>query len=89
MATRSQVDRFSNLLMIASEGGIVRLGELGSFVGEENNPAGWHKDLCDVEFVVAETVARLGVQISGMFLLLKNLPMRLPRLILSLWRACR
>jgi len=67
MATRSQVNQLSNLPMVTSEGTIVPLGELGSFVLETNEPIIWHKDLRDVEFVVGEMEGRLGAPIYGMF----------------------
>ena len=67
MATRSQVNQLSNLPMVTSDGTIAPLGELGRFELEANEPIIWHKDLRDVEFVVAEMEGRLGAPIYGMF----------------------
>lgn len=67
MATRSQVSQLSNLPMMTSEGTTLPLGELGTFVLEDNDSIIWHKDLRDVEFVVGEMEGRLGAPIYGMF----------------------
>ena len=67
MATRSQVSQLSNLPMMTTSGTTIPLGEVGTFVLEENNPIVWHKDLRDVEFVVGEMEGRLGAPIYGMF----------------------
>jgi len=67
MATRSQVNQLSNLPMVTADGTIAPLGELGRFELEANEPIIWHKDLRDVEFVVAEMEGRLGAPIYGMF----------------------
>ncbi|MCK5395876.1 MAG: efflux RND transporter permease subunit, partial [Gammaproteobacteria bacterium] len=67
LATRSQVSQLSNLPMMTTAGTTIPLGEVGSFVLQENNPIVWHKDLRDVEFVVGEMEGRLGAPIYGMF----------------------
>jgi len=67
MATRSQVSQLSNLPMMTTSGTTIPLGEVGTFVLQENNPIVWHKDLRDVEFVVGEMEGRLGAPIYGMF----------------------
>ena len=67
LATRSQVNQLSNLPMVTSDGTTVPLGELGRFILEMEEPIIWHKDLRDVEFVVAEMEGRLGAPIYGMF----------------------
>lgn len=67
LALRSEVSRLLDLPVPAADGSTVPLGELGRFIRVMEDPIIYHKDLRPVEYVVAETMGRLGAPIYGMF----------------------
>ena len=65
-AQRAQPNRLGSLPIPTASGGTVQLSELGQFIHVNENPIIFHKDLRPVEYVVGETLGRLGAPIYGM-----------------------
>ena len=65
-ANRAQPSRLSTLPIPTSDGRTVQLSELGRFVKVPEDPIVFHKDLRAVEYVVGDTLGRLGAPIYGM-----------------------
>lgn len=63
---RSDIERVGNLPIISSEGRVIPVAELGSFVKVARDSVIYHKDLRPVEYVVGEMEGRLGAPIYGM-----------------------
>ncbi|MEE9322410.1 MAG: efflux RND transporter permease subunit [Granulosicoccus sp.] len=65
-AQRAQPSRLGSLPIPTANGGTALLSELGKFVRVQEDPIVYHKDLRAVEYVVGETLGRLGAPIYGM-----------------------
>jgi multidrug efflux pump subunit AcrB len=66
LAQRSEVTRLGDLPIHSSTGVIVPLRELGRFEQVWEDPIIYHKDLRDVEYVVAEVGGKLAAPVYGM-----------------------
>ncbi|MCU7827728.1 MAG: efflux RND transporter permease subunit [Candidatus Thiodiazotropha sp. (ex Myrtea sp. 'scaly one' KF741663)] len=66
MAERSEITRLGDLPIQSSSGIIVPLRELGRFEQVWEDPIIYHKDLRDVEYVVAEVGGKLAAPVYGM-----------------------
>ena len=67
LAARSEVTRLSDLPVQSRRGGTVPLQELGRFEKVPQEDIIYHKDLRDVEYVVADVGGRLAAPVYGMF----------------------
>ncbi len=67
LAERSEVTRLGDLPIQSSAGITVPLRELGRFEQVWEDPIIFHKDLRDVEYVVAEVGGKLAAPVYGMF----------------------
>ncbi len=67
LAERSEVTRLGDLPIQSSTGVTVPLRELGRFEQVLEDPIIYHKDLRDVEYVVAEVGGKLAAPVYGMF----------------------
>ncbi|KRT54863.1 Multidrug efflux pump subunit AcrB [endosymbiont of Ridgeia piscesae] len=67
LAERSEVTRLGDLPVHSDSGITVPLRELGQFVQVTEEPIIYHKDLRDVEYVVAEVGGKLAAPVYGMF----------------------
>jgi multidrug efflux pump subunit AcrB/predicted flap endonuclease-1-like 5' DNA nuclease len=65
-AQRAQPSRLGSLPIPTADGRTVQLSELGKFTHVPEDPIVFHKDLRAVEYVVGETLGRLGAPIYGM-----------------------
>jgi multidrug efflux pump subunit AcrB len=63
---RAEFARLGEIPVPASGGGTVPLAELGRFVPDSQGPIIYHKDLRALEYVVGDTIGRLGAPIYGM-----------------------
>ncbi|MCU7851631.1 MAG: efflux RND transporter permease subunit [Candidatus Thiodiazotropha sp. (ex Monitilora ramsayi)] len=66
MAERSEITRLGDLPIQSSSGITVPLRELGRFEQVWEDPIIYHKDLRDVEYVVAEVGGKLAAPVYGM-----------------------
>jgi len=66
LANRSDLTTLSALPIASSNGEIIPLGELGSFVKQLETPIIYHLDLQPVEYVIGEMEGVLGAPIYGM-----------------------
>ena len=66
LAVRSQLSRLANLPIVAPDGQVVPLAELGRFVRVPEDPYIFHTDLRPMEYVTGEMEGRLGAPIYGM-----------------------
>ncbi|MCG7928532.1 MAG: efflux RND transporter permease subunit [Candidatus Thiodiazotropha lotti] len=67
LAERSEITRLGDLPIQSSKGVTVPLRELGRFEQVYEDPIIYHKDLRDVEYVVAEVGGKLAAPVYGMF----------------------
>jgi multidrug efflux pump subunit AcrB len=67
LAERSEITRLGDLPIQSSTGVTVPLRELGRFEQVYEDPIIYHKDLRDVEYVVAEVGGKLAAPVYGMF----------------------
>ncbi len=65
-ADRASITRLEQLPIRAANGQLIPLGVLGRFREKLTDPIIYHKDLKEVEYVVGDTVGRLGAPIYGM-----------------------
>jgi multidrug efflux pump subunit AcrB len=66
LAERSEITRLGDLPILSSSGITVPLRELGRFEQVPEDPIIYHKDLRDVEYVVAEVGGKLAAPVYGM-----------------------
>ncbi len=67
MAVRAQLSRLADLPIMTMDQRTIPLSELGTFQRVARDPIVIHKDLRPVEFVVGDTVGRLGAPVYAMF----------------------
>ncbi|MCG7925392.1 MAG: efflux RND transporter permease subunit [Candidatus Thiodiazotropha taylori] len=67
LAERSEITRLGDLPIQSNKGVTVPLRELGRFEQVYEDPIIYHKDLRDVEYVVAEVGGKLAAPVYGMF----------------------
>ncbi len=67
LAERAQITRLGDLPIMAQNGAMVPLRELGHFERLQEEEVIYHKDLRPIEYVVAEVGGRLAAPVYGMF----------------------
>jgi multidrug efflux pump subunit AcrB len=67
LAKRSQLSYLSQLPVPSTQGAMIPISELGSFVYKKQDDLIFHKDLVDVEYVLGEPIGRLSAPIYAMF----------------------
>ena len=65
LGKRGEIERLSNLPIPSTQGQMIPLAELGSFVKTEEQNVIYRKDLRSMEYVVGEMEGRLGAPIYG------------------------
>jgi multidrug efflux pump subunit AcrB len=65
-AYRTEFARLGQIPVPSQMGGTVPLAELGHFIKDTQQQVIYHKDLQPIEYVIANTVGRLGAPIYGM-----------------------